>query len=149
MGIVAITTSTEREYVSPADSDYKADGQHGPEATKFKIGSLDGYQQAQVSEVRNRYTMKTAEDGKKSVDVNLHIYEGAYEALRYGLRGWVNFKDGLGRIVEFKTEEAQVGRRRMTVVTEETLALIDPDLALELAREVARVNTVTEVEAKN
>lgn len=70
------------------------------------------------------------------------------KVLRFGLRGWRNFRDGTGAEVPFPTSKAVMDKGRPTI-TDAGLTMLAPKHRRELADAIVERNTVTEVEAKN
>lgn len=68
--------------------------------------------------------------------------------LRFGLRGWRNFRDATGSDVPFPTSKAIMDKGRPTI-TADGLTMLAPKHRKELADAIVERNTVTEVEAKN
>lgn len=140
MAIKALTLSSVKTIESALDP-----ARGTADATRFTIGALDAFVSAYVSD-----RMLTFSDsdlgGIQTAQVKMN--EADLEVVRFGLKGWENFKDARDNDIEFKTVERILQGKKYTVVDTDRLALMAQELIRELAREIRFINTVTEDDAK-
>lgn len=165
MAILALDVSSTEPYVSDLDPDKNAvllneadieawkkskaqdKGEqpepvygHGPKATIWKIGALDGICMANLSD-----DLTSVGQGGNLVLRNAH---SDVLAARLALKGWENFKIG-GKDVEFATETINLNGYKYEAVTEEVAGLIPLPVMREIGRKAKESNTVSGVQEKN
>lgn len=142
MALQGLTKASTRLFESAKDPD-----KGNPNATRFKLAFIDSFVTAYL---KDKLTSFEADpnDATKVVSVyspnEIHI-----ETVRFGLKGWENFKDEEGNDIEFKTVKRRMGGRSYDVVSDELLGNLPMSLIEELAVEIRRLNIVTVAEAKN
>lgn len=140
MAILGISTFENQEYISEKDpAKTKEEG-----ATVFILGSLDVDIKAKLTD--RSFSMEVGSGDQK---INSQNNTVALDAVRFGLRGWENFKDKDGKAIPFKSEETLIGGRMYSVVSQKTLNSLPIDLIVELGNKIMRVNTVSEQVEKN
>lgn len=117
----------------------------GDEKTIFLLGQLDSITRAflddlyiDISKDANGVDITKDRTNMKLVDI-----------VRFGLKGWKNFKDSKGVDVEFRTEEKIypiVGKK--IVASDESLNKLQREWKWELAGEIIIVNSLTEDDKK-
>lgn len=122
MAIKGIRLSETKDYISKADS--------GDAKTVWKLGVLDS-------------------DIFDLVCSNDKLMVIGAEAVRFGLKGFENFTDGDGHLVQFKTVSRPVGRYNYSVVADEIMKIIPPEIKSELGAEILKMSKLSEDEAKN
>lgn len=137
MALIATDTSQIRDYSLIQEKD-------STDKTIFQIGVLDVEVRAYLDDSFSIYNAdKTGID-----DVSLH--RKYLEFVRFGLKGWSNFKDTKGLVQEFKTVEINVPRAgKRTVVSPESMNKLKLSWCIELGMEIARSSTFTEQDSKN
>lgn len=119
----------------------KLDPAKGTEhATKFTLGTLDVFITGIITDKAVSFK-QTAEGEAAGIEFNNAIV--SIEAVRFGLKGWSNFKDLQGNDIPFKTSKRNVHGRDYVVVSDESLKALDLDLVKELAERLRKMNTVT------
>lgn len=153
MAIKGLRKSATFQYVSRNDPNRSKDGSPLEGATIFTIGTLDGYEHAEVKDLQTeaRLVQHRTETGelRSAVDTKMVIYKGALMACRYGLKGWINFMDDDGKPIPYTTSKVTVGNREVDVLSEDALAQIPPDLAMELMQEITSRNLPSKVDVGN
>lgn len=126
--IKAIDVTETKEYTLKSDT---------VDPTVWVIGVLDSLTRARIMDEQ----ASIESDGR----VNVNIRTLQIEAIRYGLKGWANFKmKGLERV--FKTVK---DARNIEIVSDESLKLLSPSVIGELANEILIENTFSEQDLKN
>lgn len=116
-------------------------------ATVFVLGALSS---RVASTLRDKSTRFSGDVGKvDGVITELRMNETAFELVRFGLKGFRNYQAADGTMLEFKTEEVQVGGTIMKVVAKEIMDAIDLETIRELAEVVGKVSGFEEAEVKN
>jgi len=141
MALVGMNLSGVRQYVSKDDPARDQDDYPTADATVFELGSLDVFL---MSWVYDR-AMSLGDNGQMALNTNATNLD----AVRFGLKGWRNFRDEQGNDIPFKTKQQAVNGKTYTVVADESLQYLSIALVRELAAEIKQVNQVTKEEAKN
>ena len=115
-----------------------------PEATVFTLGTLDVFITAHIIDRAMQFSGQ-GEDTK----IEFRNNQQNIDAVRFGLKGWANFKDAAGNDIPFKTLKRNVHGRDYTVVSDDSLNALPLELIEELAGELRKKNTLTKDEAKN
>jgi hypothetical protein len=140
MAIKALTLSSVQVIESDSDP-----ARGTADATKFTIGAIDAFVSAYVFDRTLTFTDSVA-GGIAMAQVKMS--EANLEAVRFGLRGWENFRDDRGNDVPFATADRIVLGKRYVAVADESLAVLGQDLVRELANAIRRINEVTPDDAK-
>ena len=99
--------------------------------TVWKIGAIDSEQMPIVM----------MEETKALITMTM--------AVRFGLRGFENFKDAKGRDVVYATEEKVFMGRLCTVLADSVLKIMPAMLIIELGQQILKIGQLSENEAKN
>ena len=141
MTIIAINPNKTINYSLITDTD--------EDKVIFHLGVIDSLVRSYIDdthlEVRRAYEDK---QDVKFEDVALH--DKYLNFVRFGLKGWDNFKDASGAIVPFKTVETtfpRLGKR--TVVSDESLIMLELTYLIELGIRIVNINTVKAEDVKN
>jgi hypothetical protein len=140
MAIKALTLSSVKVIESDSDP-----ARGSADATRFTIGAIDAFVSAYVVD---RTLTFTENDAGGIALAQVKMSEANLEAVRFGLRGWENFKDGHGNDVPFTTADRIVMGKKYVTVADEGLALLSQDLVRELAAAIRTINEVTHDVAK-
>lgn len=143
MSLVGIRLNATREYQSK-----ELDDNYGtPEAVVFKLGTLS----SRVLVLLRDAATKFVPDPNDMTQVTAQFLpnHSAYETVRYGLRGWVNFRDVDGDDIPFNTLQRNVSGISMDAVDDETMDVIPIDLIRELAEAITEDNVLDEEASKN
>lgn len=114
--------------------------------TIFNVGVIDTLMRLHIDDEHT--TLTRVKNGTKMTDRAIH--HKYLELVRFGLRGWSNFKKVDGSDVKFETEIVnvpQVGDR--IALTDATLSTLDAVDVVELGIKVADLNTLTREQRKN
>lgn len=122
MGIKGISLAETKEYISQYDKDEPK--------TKFIIGPLDSEIFDLLGEDKNPLRLMS-------------------DAVRFGLKGFENFKDGNGNVVKFDTISRAVGSYNYKVVSDSIMKIIPPQVKTELGMEILKISRLNEEEIKN
>lgn len=71
------------------------------------------------------------------------------DAVRFGLRGFENFKDKDGNIIKFDTISRSVGIKNYNVVADSIMRILPPQIKTELGTEILKISKLNEEETKN
>jgi hypothetical protein len=143
MALVGIRLDATREYQSK-----ELDDNYGtPEAVVFKLGTLS----SRVLVLLRDSATKFVPDPNDMTNVTAQFLpnHSSFETVRYGLKGWTNFRDHEGNDIPFKTVTRTVAGLSMDAVDNDTMDVIPIDLIRELAEEITRDNVLDEEKAKN
>lgn len=122
MGIKGISLGETKDYVSQYDKDEPK--------TIWKLGALDSEIFDLLGEDKNPLRLMS-------------------DAVRFGLKGFENFKDGNGNIVKFDTISRAVGSYNYKVVSDNIMKIIPPQVKSELGGEILKISKLDEGEIKN
>lgn len=114
------------------------------EKTIFQLGVIDAFARAYIDDT---HTIVKKEDG--SID-DISITNKYIQFVKFGLRGWKNFKDSEGKEVIFQTEEKlfpHIGKR--IIVTDECISKLDLRWIVEIGLEIINHNKLSIAESKN
>ena len=123
MGITGISLSETKDYVSNLDNIEPK--------TIWKLGVLDAEVFASLGELVN------------------NPLKMMLEIVRFGLKGFENFKDANGNDVKFATISRNVGPYNYKVVSDSVLKIIPSNIINELGSEILQMSKLGESEAKN
>ncbi|MFO1157275.1 MAG: hypothetical protein U1E60_00395 [Reyranellaceae bacterium] len=140
MAIKALTLSSVKLIESESDP-----AKGTADATRFTIGAIDAFVSAYVFD---RTLTFTETDAGGIATAQVKMSEANLEAVRFGLRGWENFKDQSGNDVPFTTSDRIVMGKKYVAVADDCLALLNQDLVRELAAAIRRINEVGPDDAK-
>jgi len=99
--------------------------------TVWKIGAIDSEQMPIVM----------MEETKALITMTM--------AVRFGLRGFENFKDSKGNDVVYATEQKVFMGRLCTVLADSVLKIMPAMLIIELGQQILKIGQLSEGEAKN
>lgn len=122
MGIKGISLSETKDFISQYDKEEPK--------TIWKLGPLDSDIFDLLGEDKNPLRLMA-------------------DAVRFGLKGFENFKDGFGNAVKFDTVSRPVGRDNCKVVADHIMRILPPQLKTELGTEILKMSKLDEEEAKN
>ena len=137
--ITAIDVDSIRDYVCKADRSLPKE-----EQTVWKIGVIDSVTMAKLDQLDVEFNPDSEE---AKVKANLLGRELDY--VRYGLKGFENFKDKSG--VEIKPLMNTIARagESLQIISDKTLKRIPPDVIRELAAAIKNDNKLSDAEIKN
>lgn len=148
MAIRGIRATDTIPFVSKNDPCYSADGNHKEGATVFQLRPLDGILQGHIKDVEAKATLGFSGE-QRSIEIEMMLYRGAFESCRVGILGWTNYQDERGGDIPFSSVQQMIARREYTVVSEECLRSLPPDLALEISKKLQEAPLVTKTEEGN
>lgn len=117
--------------------------------TTFKIGVLDPLTRARIEDAQTAFIMGSQQESAPKTDIKISVRQRNLDIVRYGLRGWENFKDSKGNIVPFETVVSSSGDSSRSVVSDRCLGMIPWEVIQELAEEILKANTLSKEEEKN
>lgn len=124
--ITGIDIGLTQDYISKFDS--------SEPKTVWKIGVLSAHAFA--------YIGAKLSDSSKSV-------EGMIEIVRFGLRGFENFKGKDGKDIEFKTQDKDVFSNSFKIVASDIINNIPVDIIIELGGKILEITKLSESQIKN
>jgi hypothetical protein len=123
VGITGISLSETKDFISTSDT--------SEPKTIFKLGVLDAEAFASLGEfVNNPLKMML-------------------EIVRFGLKGFENFKDSNGNEVKFSAISKSVSSYNYKVVSDSVLKIIPSHIINEIGAEIMQMSKLGESEAKN
>jgi hypothetical protein len=141
MSVIAFDSTEVRDYFLKEDV--------GEDKTVFKIGILDTPLRLYLNDKLSKYKISQG-DGLAPAEVEYNVHAMNLEAVRFGLRGWSNFKDKTGQEVTYSvvsTAVPKVGNR--DGLTDFLLKKFHPDWIYELGQEILRQNKLDKEAEKN
>jgi hypothetical protein len=121
--ITGVSLSQTKDYISKFDK--------GEPKTVWKIGTLD----SDIFDLLGEYTHNS--------------FKMMSEAIRFGLKGFENFKDSLGNPVAFNTVSRAVGSYNYQVVIDNIMKIIPQEVKIELGNEILTLTKLSSEETKN
>lgn len=132
----ALSTSETWTFESEHDPDKGT-----PNATRFTLGVLDVFIRARIF------------DGSTTINeeglLSLKHTQMNLESVKFGLRGWENFKDEKGNDIPFETVTQIVNGRKYEVVTDECLGRLNLPVISEIGQAIRDGNSLAEDVVKN
>lgn len=116
------------------------------DATIFKLAPLDVFLMGYIYD--NASTL-SGEQGTTKIGIHTRVNQTNVEAVRFGLKGLVNFLGKDGDHVRFKTTKVQVNGRDYDAVSDDILRMFGVRLMQELADKVKEISEVGEDDEKN
>ncbi len=120
--ITGISLSETKDFVSQYDK--------GEQKTIWKLGVLDSEIFDLLGEDKNPLRLMS-------------------DAVRFGLKGFDNFKDANGNIIKFDTVNRAVGQYSYKIVSDNIMKIIPPQIKTELGTEILKMSKLNEEEVKN
>lgn len=122
------------------------DDRNVPEAerTIWKIGVLDSLTMADISQMDVEFNPDSKEQ-----KVRANIAGRDLDYVRYGLKGWTNFKNAKGEDIKPMFNTLSKGNRPAQVLHDNCLRQIPPKIIQELAEVILSNNGLSEGEEKN
>jgi hypothetical protein len=161
MALIGISVGDTFDYVSdsdpakkrvdvPIDSEDPSKGSRsevviGDDATVFELGVLDVFLMGMIYD--RATAISKAEDD--SLGFSTRVNQTNIEAVRFGLRGWRNFRDRDGREIPFETTKHHVGNRKYMVVADDCLNRLGIRRIRELGQQIKEHSEVQAAEEKN
>ena len=142
MSLVGLRADATREFQSSHDPAKGTD-----DATVFTLGTLTARVQVFLRDQATKF--KPDPENPDKVIADFLPNSAAYETVRFGLRGWRNFKDEKGNDLPFKTVKKNLGGREYEFVSEESIELLHADIIRELSEELSKLNNLSEEQSKN
>lgn len=139
MAIKALTLSRTKVHESDLDP-----AKGTPDATQFTIGAIDSYISSYVFD--RTLVFGESAGGEREV-AQVKMNESNIDVVRFGLKGWKNFKDEDNNDVEFTTVERVVMGKKYVAASDECIARMDIALIRDLASAIREINVVTKDEA--
>ena len=117
--------------------------------TVFILGVLDSRLSSFLNDKSRAFEVNGNGANAAATTVTIDLDQAEYKVVRYGLRGWENFKRPDGTDVPFETEmESIAGVGPRAAVKAKCMDCIKPFIK-ELARQILTDNVPTEQELKN
>ncbi len=128
------------EYTLPGDTE---------DPTTFIIGILDSILKSKLKDLGMVYRYNPDAPKDSVAECHMNIGEQDLEFVRFGLRGFKNFKDKKGNDIQFKTTKRKIANTEYDIVSDETLGHIPIEAITKLAKKIAEENVLSEKETKN
>lgn len=141
MAIIALDVNATREFSLKADQ--------GPDKTVFEIGLLDAPLRAYIEDKVMAFSVNPSGASSDPAAVNLNTNRRDIEVLKFGLRGWRNFRNLQGGDVKFeRISESVPGVGNRYVVSGECLRYLDIEWIKEIAKAIIGDNFLTDDDKK-
>lgn len=138
MALVGLHLEATREYQSVSDPARGKD-----DATVFILGTLPSRLDGKIRD--DSYEWVQAGDGAVA---HVKSRDAKAKRVKYGLKGWRNFRGTDGNEIKFETQEEHFGGRTIQVVAPQCMDVIPLEIMSELADEIVKVNTLGTDDAK-
>lgn len=138
MALKAYSLAQSREIQSTLDSAFGT-----PEASTFVLGAIDVFVNTAIFDKSLKFS---SNDGGDVAQVMLN--EMNLEMVRFGLKGWRNFKGVDGNDTPFQVSNRTVLGKTYQVVSDDCLQMLGIELIRELAGEIRKFNSLSKEEAK-
>jgi hypothetical protein len=109
------------------------------EKTGFELGAVDVIVRSAIQD--NAQSWISGEGGMQMVNKSA---TKNYEMVRFGLKGWTNFKDAKGNELKIEFVDRIVGGAPYKIVSDDSLKLIPGPVIAELADEIIEKNTASD-----
>ena len=117
--------------------------------TVFQVGVLDGVLLSAIEDSQTQFGVSNTGD-KGSPDISVNLHGKNVEAVKFGLKGWENFKDKNGNDVLFTTQNYTVPRVGVRAgVSRDSLSRLNKDVIAELATEILKASSFDKEQEKN
>ena len=149
MAIRAVTMDQVVDYVSKEDP-AKGTPQEADDATFFQLGTLSARMQAKVKDAATSFRAdpESVDPKNPQMTAEFRPNESVILMVKFGLKGFRNFKDSNGNDVPFKTEQFHLGGQSFLVVSDDTLNFLGLELIRELSEVIEKSNTPNEADLK-
>lgn len=137
--VMAIDIDAKREYVIKVERDKDISKQ-----TKWILGVIDAVTLAKIDQMDVSYNDSTSE-----TKITANILGRELEFVRYGLKGWENFKDKAGKTVSPRFTTISKAGLASQVLHNDSLCKIPNSVIRELAGEIRKDSALTDEEIKN
>lgn len=119
--------------------EYSLVGDEGEFKTIFKLGYLTSRQKAALAIISKKETKETEENS---------IWW--FSIIKFGLKGWSNFKTSDGKEYEYKTDKTVInGFGEFTVMSNDNFEAFTLDQVAEIAAKLYEINYMTDAEKKS
>ena len=117
--------------------------------TIFILGILDSLIKTRLTDLGMVYKYNPEAPKDSFAEARMNIAEQDLEFVRFGLKGFKNFKDKKGDDIQFKTTKRTLANTEYEVVSDDTIKLIPRFAITELAQKIAEENKLTGPQRKN
>ena len=117
--------------------------------TTWILGILDSLIKTRLTDLGMVYKYNSEAPKDSVAESHMNIAEQDFEFVKFGLKGFKNFKDTKGSEIVLKTEKKTIGNTEYDIVSEDTLKVIPRAAITELAKKIAEENLFSEDEEKN
>ena len=133
--ILALDSNESREFVSTLDNEETK--------TIFILGVLDNFVRAKIEDMTTRYSIPQNNSTEGTADIQINYNQRNLQLVRYGLKGWRNFKDAKGVDVIFETIASAEFGKSYNIISERTIKRLPRNLINELAVEILNDNQIS------
>ena len=141
MALIAVDVNAVREYSLKCDE--------GDDKTVFQIGTLDAPLRAHIEDKGTSYAVNASAPKDAPANVSMNMSGRSVEVVRFGLRGWRNFKDSSKKDVAFdRVSQAVPGIGNRNVASDVSLRALKMEWIKELAKEITGDNMIEAEEKK-
>lgn len=117
------------------------------DATVFIIGAISSRVASTLRDKSTRFSGDFTQADNMQAEMRMN--ETAFELVRFGLRGFRNYQNADGGLLEFKTEDYQAGNAVLKIVAKDVMDVIDLETIRELAAQISRISGFEDDEVKN
>lgn len=136
----AINLTKTIDYKSNLDPNKETD-----EAVVFTLGAVDSRTMSAIMDKN----IETRIDKEGDTMYKPNQMTTAYMLVRFGLKGFKNWKDHDNSDVKFETESANVFGKNYKLVKESIISAFPPELITELSGEIYGFNSLEDEDVKN
>lgn len=155
MAIAMLNVAASVDYVLKSDPNRGPNGEPQAGSSVFKLGAMDGFVEAHVSNLGTVYNMTPLEDDASlegraaALQIKVDLQLMAREAVRFCLRGWSGILGEDGKEIPFKTKKTYIRGRMYEAVHDDCMAMFPNDVATELYAKIQEISKFSEEQTKN
>jgi len=116
------------------------------DATIFHLGALDVFL---MGHIYDNASSLTGREGSDEVGIHTRVQQTNLETVRFGLKGWENFKAADGSDLKYTTTKLNKNGRSYVTASDEVLNALGVQLIQELAGKIKELSTVSKAQSKN
>ncbi|TAK56695.1 MAG: hypothetical protein EPO24_10895 [Bacteroidetes bacterium] len=117
--------------------------------TIFHLGVVDGVLLSAIEDTQTQFAVSNA-GSSGAPDISVNVHGKNVELVKFGLKGWENFKDKKNNHIQFKTQSYSIPRVGSRVgIHEECLKRLSKAVIAELAGEILNASELTKAQEKN
>lgn len=153
MPLVGLRLGSVRDYhCKPFDDSFELKGEEfiqkeGTTPVVFKLGTLSSRLLAHLRDEATSFVPDPS--NPETVVAKFLPNHSSFETVRFGLKGWENFRDVDGGDIPFKTVKRSIAGVTVDAVSDDTMDQLPLDVIRDLSNAIVEGNQLSEEAAKN